>query len=273
MEVERIEDNLFVLRGGGGNSAAFITADGVVLVDTKLTGWGQPLLDAIGELTSNPITTIINTHAHFDHVDGSVDFPPTVEFVAHENTQRLMRENNPVRGIQDEPRPSPFSGDDGVGIPERTFTDTLTLGSDADTVELHYFGRAHTGGDTWVEFPSLRTVHAGDAFPNTMVPIMDSNNGGSGVDYPVTLRSASEGLTDIDRVITGHGPVMTPDDLSAYADFVAGFVSAAQAAKAAGTSAADFVAGWEPSGDYADYTKGPAERLTVYVQDIYDATE
>ena len=272
VEVERLEDNLFVLRGGGGNSAAFITSDGVVLVDTKLAGWGQPLIDAIGELTSNPITTIINTHAHFDHVDGSVEFPATVDFVAHENTQRLMRENNPVRGLGSEPRPSPFDGDDANGIPEQTFTDTLTLGSDDDRVELHYFGRAHTGGDAWVEFPSLRTVHAGDAFPNKMVPIVDSNNGGSGVDYPETLRNASAGLTEIDRVITGHGPVMTPTDLSDYAEFVAGFVSDAQAAKAAGTSAADFIAGWEPSGSFADYTKGPAERLTVYAQDIYDAT-
>ena len=211
VEVERLEDNLFVFRGGGGNSAAFITSDGVVLVDTKLAGWGQPLIDAIGELTSNPITTIISTHAHFDHVDGSVEFPATVDFVAHENTQRLIRENNPVRGLGSEPRPSPFDGDDANGIPEQTFTDALTLGSDDDRVELHYFGRAHTGGDAWVEFPSLRTVHAGDAFPNKMVPIMDSNNGGSGVDYPETLRNASAGLTEIDRVITGHGPVMTPD--------------------------------------------------------------
>ena len=234
VEVERLEDNLFVLRGGGGNSAAFITSDGVVLVDTKLAGWGQPLIDAVGELTSNPITTIINTHAHFDHVDGNVEFPATVEFVAHENTQRLMRENNAVRGLGTEPRSSPFDGDDANGIPEQTFTDTLTLGSDADRVELHYFGRAHTSGDTWVEFPSLRTVHAGDAFPNKMVPIMDSNNGGSGVDYPETLRNASAGLTEIDQVITGHGPVMTPADLSDYAEFVAGFVSDAQAAESGG---------------------------------------
>ncbi|MDP6582209.1 MAG: MBL fold metallo-hydrolase, partial [Vicinamibacterales bacterium] len=99
VEVEQLEDNLFVLRGGGGNSAAFVTGNGVVLVDTKLAGWGQPLIDKIGELTSNPITTIINTHAHFDHVDGNVEFPASVEFVAHENTQRLMRENNAVRGL------------------------------------------------------------------------------------------------------------------------------------------------------------------------------
>ena len=129
VEVEQLEDNLYVLRGGGGNSAAFVTSNGVVLVDTKLTGWGQPLIDKIGELTSNPITTIINTHAHFDHVDGNVEFPASVEFVAHENTQRLMRENNDVRGFGTPARPSPFEGNNANGLPERTFTDTLTLGS------------------------------------------------------------------------------------------------------------------------------------------------
>jgi cyclase len=210
LEVDRLEDNLYVLRGGGGNSAVFITSDGVVLVDTKLAGWGQPLIDKIGELTSKPITTIINTHAHFDHVDGNVEFPASVEFVAHQNTQRLMRENNDVRGFGTPARPSPFEGNNANGLPERTFTDTLTLGSGSDRVELHYFGRAHTGGDAWVVFPSLRVMHAGDAFPGKMVPIMDSNNGGSGVDYPDTLRKASRGISNVDRIITGHGPVMTP---------------------------------------------------------------
>ena len=268
VEVERLEDNLFVLRGGGGNSAVFVTSDGVVLVDTKLTGWGQPLIDKIRELTPNPVTTIINTHAHFDHVDGNVEFPATVEFVAHEDTQRLMRENNPVRGLGRPARPSPFEGRNGLGMPERTFTEALTLGTGSDRVELHYFGRAHTGGDTWVVFPSLRVMHAGDAFPGKMVPIMDSNNGGSGIDYPETLRNASQGIGNIDRIITGHSTVMTPADLSEYADFVAGFVSDVRAAKGRGVSPTDFVENWEVPGRFSGYNKGPAERLEVYVQDI-----
>ncbi len=271
VEVERLEDNLFVLRGGGGNSAAFVTTDGVVLVDTKLAGWGQPLIDAIGQLTSNPVTTIINTHAHFDHVDGSVEFPASVEFVAHENTQRLMRENNPVRGLGRPARPSPFQGDNGVGIPERVFSDTMTLGSGADRVELHYFGRAHTGGDAWVVFPALRVMHAGDAFPGKMVPIMDANNGGSGVDFPDTVRKASQGVTNIDRIITGHSTVMTPADLSEFADFVGAFRDDVRQAKASGTAAAAFVSSWEVPSRFAGYNKGPAERMTVYVQDMYDA--
>ncbi len=270
VETERLEDNLYVLRGGGGNSAAFITSDGVVLVDTKLAGWGQPLIDKIGELTSNPITMIINTHTHFDHVSGNIEFPASVEFVAHENTLRLMRENNPVRGLGGE-RAHLFDQNNAPGLPERTFSDTLTLGSGADRVELHYFGRAHTGGDAWVVFPALRVMHAGDAFPAKMVPIMDSNNGGSGVDYPDTLRKASEGITNVDRIITGHGPVMTPADLSEYADFVGAFLADVRAAKAGGTSAADFVSGWQVPNRFSGYNKGPEERLQAYVQDIYDA--
>jgi len=270
VEVYRLEDNLFVLRGGGGNSAAFVTSDGVVLVDTKLSGWGQPLIDKIGELTSNPITTIINTHTHFDHVSGNVEFPASVEFVAHENTLRLMRENNSVRGLGGD-RPHLFAQNNAPGLPERTFSDTMTLGSGADRVELHYFGRAHTGGDAWVVFPSLRVMHAGDAFPGKMVPIMDSNNGGSGVDYPETLRKAFQGTRNVDRIITGHSTVMAPADLSEFADFVAAFLSDVRAAKAAGMSAADFVSGWQVPDRFSGYNKGPEERLQAYVQDIYDS--
>ena len=272
IEVEQLEDNLFVLRGGGGNSAAFVTSGGVVLVDSKLVGWGQPLIDKVGELTPDPIVTIINTHAHFDHVDGNVEFPASVEFVAHENTLRLMRENNAVRGLGRPARPSPFEGSDGNGLPETTFNDRLALGRGDDRVELHYFGRAHTGGDAWVVFPALGVMHSGDAFPGKNVPIMDSNNGGSGVDYPDTLRKASEGITGVERIITGHSSVMTPADLAEYAEFVGAFVSDAQAAKAAGTSVADFVAGWEVPARFSGYNKGPAERLTPYVEDIYAAT-
>ena len=270
VEVDRLEDNLFILRGGGGNSAAFVTSNGVVLVDTKLAGWGQPLIDTIAELTSHPITTIINTHTHFDHVSGNVEFPASVEFVAHENTQRLMRENNPVRGLGGD-RPHLFDQNNAPGLPEQTFSDTLTLGSGADRVELHYFGRAHTGGDAWVVFPSLRVMHAGDAFPGKMVPIMDSNNGGSGVDYPDTLRKASQGISNVDRIITGHSTVMTPADLSEYADFVGAFLSDVRAAKTRGASVADFVSGWQVPSRFSGYNKGPEERLQAYVQDIYDA--
>ena len=267
VEVEQLEDNLFVLRGGGGNSAAFVTSDGVVLVDTKLAGWGQPLLDKIGDLTSNPVTTIINTHSHFDHVSGNPEFPGTVDIVAHENAQPFMEDMQPVSGLSF-PVNNVFDASDGQGLPTRTFADRISLGSGPDQVDLYYFGRGHTGGDTWVVFPALRTMHAGDMFPGKQVPIMDANNGGSGVDFPQTLNKSYQTITEIDTIITGHSTQMTRDDLREYAEFAGDLVDAAREAKAAGRSAEDFANSWEIPATYSGYGKGPA--LGAYVQVIYD---
>ena len=269
VEVEQLEDNLFVLRGGGGNSAAFVTSDGVVLVDTKVPGWGQPLIDKIAELTPNPVTTIINTHTHFDHVSGNVEFPATVDIVAHENTQRLMREWNEISGfgIAGE---DVFAANNGQGIATRTFADRMTLGSGADQVDLYYFGRGHTGGDAWVVFPSLRTMHAGDMFPGKQVPVMDANNGGSGIDFSDTLIASHMTVTDIDTIITGHSTQMTRDDLREYAGFVGDFVTVVREAKEAGRSVNDVANTWEIPSRYAGYATPPPDQLKLWVQVIYD---
>lgn len=245
LQVDKIKDNLFVLRGGGGNTAVFITGTGVVLVDTKLVGWGQPIIEKLKELTDKPVTTIINTHTHFDHVGGNPDFPPTVEVVAHENTAALMKEMRPVTGGP--PQPDVFKGGSGPGLPERTFKDRLTLGKGNERIELRYFGRAHTGGDAWIIFPALRAMHTGDAFGTKVVPIIDSNNGGSGVEYPKTLAKAAA-LTNIDTLITGHAATtLTPADLKTYAEFIGEFVQTVQAAKKAGKTIDDVVNTWKIS--------------------------
>src|SRR5437667_9806275 len=92
VDVDKLRDNLYVLRGGGGNTAIFIAANGVVVVDTKNPGWGQPILEKIKTLTDKPVTTIINTHTHGDHVSGNVEFPATVAVIVHANTNANMTE-------------------------------------------------------------------------------------------------------------------------------------------------------------------------------------
>ncbi len=269
VEVERLQENLYVLRGGGGNSSAFITSDGVVLIDTKVAGWGQPLIDRIAELTDNPVTTIINTHAHFDHVSGNVEFPASIDVVAQTTTARLMDEWNRVTGI---PRdfPDVFETSGGQGLPTQTFDDRLTLGSGDDQVDLYYFGRGHTGGDTWVVLPALRVMHAGDMFPGKQVPIMDASNGGSGVDYAQTLQNAYDAVTDIDQIITGHSTQMTRDDLGQMAQFVEAFVSAIRASKEAGQSVQQAAEAWSVPSEFEGFNSPPAERLEAYVQVIFD---
>ena len=257
IQIEKLRDKLYLLRGGGrtvqlggvslpsaGTTAAFVTTGGVVLVDAKLPGWGKPIMDKLGDITDKPLTTVINTHAHFDHVGGNVEFPESVEVVAHENTAELMRDMRPVTGgpVQ----PDIFKQSRGRGLPTRTFKDRMVLGSGEERIELYYFGRAHTGGDAWVVFPALRVLHAGDVFAHKAVPPLDANNGASGVEYPQTIAKALAALRDIDTVITGHYPTtLTMADLETYGGFVREFVQAVQAAKRNGRTIEEFVSTWK----------------------------
>jgi len=251
--VEKVRDNLYVLRGGfGGNTAAFITASGIVLVDTKLPGWGRPLLDTLNRLTPKPVTTVINTHWHFDHVSGNVEMPANVEFVTHENTKTAMEQQNPVYQ-------NFFKQRNGHGMPTRTFRDTMTLGSGSDRIELRYFGRAHTGGDAFVIFPALRIAHAGDVVPNKGLPNIDTDNGGSGIAYADTIDRAAKGLADMTAIITGHGDAQTTAaDLREYGAFIREFTTAVRAARKAGKTVDQFVKEWKTPAKYKGYAAADA---------------
>src|SRR6516162_2908281 len=126
--VEKLKDNLFVLRGNtntaGGNTAVFVTTNGVVVVDAKNPGWGQPILDKIKGLTDKPVTTLINTHTHGDHVSGNVEFPATVEVIAQDNTKTNMEKMDI------------FKQNNGKNLPKRTFKDKMTIGKGADQIDL-----------------------------------------------------------------------------------------------------------------------------------------
>jgi cyclase len=269
VEVEKIKDNLFVLKGGGGNTAVLVGAGGVVVVDTKNPGWGQPILDKIKELTPKPVTTIINTHTHGDHVSGNVDFPATVEVVTQENTKANMAKMATPTGIAPESTPNVFQKSGGRGLPTKTFQDKLTLGKDADRVDLYYFGRGHTNGDAFVVFPALRVMHAGDIFARKGTPFLDASNGGSGVAIGDTLSKAASGIKGVDSIITGHSTLMTWADLEEYARFNQDFLEWVRAQMKAGKTAEAAGAEFKLPEKYAGYAIS-AERVKANVVVIYD---
>ncbi len=273
VEVEKLKDNLFLLKGGGGNTAVFVQSAGITVVDTKNPGWGAPILEKIKELSPKPITTIINTHTHGDHVSGNVEFPATVDVVVQENTAANMKKMAGAYGLTPPgaaPAPSIFDQNGGKGMPKRTFKDRMTLGKGADQIDLYYFGRGHTNGDAWVLFPALRVVHAGDIFSGKNLPLLDSNNGGSGVEIGDTLAKAHSGLSkSADVIITGHSTQMTMADLQEYAQFNREFLAAAQAAKKAGKSPEDAAKGWTQPAKYAGYAAPQPARLLANMQVIY----
>ena len=243
VQIEKVKDNLWVLRGGGGNTAVFATANGVTVVDAKNPGWGKPILDAIKTLTNKPVTTLINTHTHGDHVSGNVDFPATVDVVVQENTKTNM-EKMPI-----------FKDSNGAGLPKRTFKDRLTLGRGADEIDLYYFGPGHTNGDAFVVFPALRVMHAGDIFAGKSVPLIDDANGGSMRYIGDTLMKAHDTIKNVDTIINGHTPAQTTwADLKQYAEFNKELVTWMQAELKAGQTPEQIAAAWKLPEKYAGYS-------------------
>ena len=230
-KIEKVKDNLYIITGSGvedtsafsgGNTAVFITDAGVTVVDTKLAGWGQTILDRIKTVTSKPVTRIINTHTHGDHTGSNEFFGTTVESVVQENTKANMAK-------MDE-----FKADKARFLPTRTYKDKLTLGTGKDQIDLYYFGPGHTNGDSFVVFTALRTMHVGDMFAWKALPYIDAANGGSVVVHPQTLAKVIANVKTVDTIINGHIPVGTWNDLKEYADFNSEFVTWAKAELAAG---------------------------------------
>jgi cyclase len=271
VEVEKLKENLYVLKGGGGNTAVFITTNGVVVVDAKNPGWGQPILEKIKTLTNKPVTTLINTHTHGDHVSGNVEFPATVDIIVQENTKTNMGKMIPNSTAADQkvPEKTIFQENNGRGLPKRTFKDKMKLFKGADEVDLYYFGRGHTNGDAWVVFPALRIVHAGDIFSGKNLPLLDANNGGSAALIADSLQKGYDTLKNVETIITGHSTQMTMADLKEYIAFNREFLNDVRTAKNGGKSIDDIAAAWKMPEKYKGYAAADANRLKNNVKLAY----
>ena len=259
-EIARVKGNLYVITGGGGNTAAFVTDGGVVVVDTKNPRWGGAILDKIRTVTDKPVTMIINTHTHGDHVGSNIDFSLPIEFVAHANTKTNME------------KMAPFQSATGRRyLPSRTYEDRLSLLDGDDQIDLYYFGRGHTSGDSVVVFRALGVAHTGDLFAWKGVPYIDVNNGGSGVAYPKTVLAAVDGIRGVDTVIPGHSPVMTWADFREFGEFNRDFLAAVERGRAEGKSAAEAAASLNLPARYADYamSRGNLTSAEMNAEKIY----
>ena len=279
MDTLNVRDVLYHLGGGGGNGLALIDEinGGVILIDSKLPGWGQAVEEVLAQVTDLPVTTIINSHHHLGHAGSNGEFEGVKQIIAHESTRESMLRAGiyPV---------------ESTGLPTSTFTDRFTLLNDLDRIELYHFGRAHTDGDIVVVFPEKGVAYLGDLFPDKAVPSVDSEYGGSARDFPVTLAQIVSGIDGVTRVITGHGPFpttyagrgrrdrgadrawsgfMTWADLAEYADFVREFVAETEEAYGNGQTVGEAVEGLTIGDRYAEYDLTAAEAMiTVLFREL-----
>ncbi|NOT44432.1 MAG: MBL fold metallo-hydrolase [Acidobacteria bacterium] len=203
LDVVKVQDDLFVIHNAvvPGNVTVLVTNEGVLLVDDKFAVDYDNIVAEVRKLTPQPIKFVISTHHHGDHTGGNAKMQEAgAQVITSEQTRKYMVDGNLP------------------GMPMTTFDRRGFVHLGGKSVELYQFGRAHTGGDTFVYFPAHRVLSTGDAFTfgDETPQLVDYAGGGSAKDWPYTLDGALQ--LDFDTVVPGHGLVTTKAELRKFRD-------------------------------------------------------
>jgi glyoxylase-like metal-dependent hydrolase (beta-lactamase superfamily II) len=215
-EIEKINEQFYMLVGGGGNVGVFISDHDVVLIDNKYEIIEDILMTSLKKITDKPIKFIINTHFHHDHSDGNRAFGKQgIPIISHQNAKKRMMEDKELYGgiysfIKNFVQPKY----DENSLPVFTYESKMTISQGNEEIELYNFGKAHTDGDSVVVFKNNNIIHTGDAFVRYGYPYVDLNNGGSIkglIDFLGTLELLCDENTII---IPGHGNLSKKEDVT-----------------------------------------------------------
>ena len=212
-ELLKIKENYYVIMpyGIAGNIGVYIGKENVILIDDQWSILSTRIKEILKTITDKPIKYIINTHFHFDHVDGNKSFgKENIPIISHKNVrERLSKDQVLSSFVLQKAYPAD-------GLPTITFNDSMQLFEDKEVFELIHFKNAHTDGDVIIHFKEADIYHTGDIFVTYGLPFIDENNGGDiygmigAIDY---LLSVSDSET---KFIPGHGPVCSIKELSGY---------------------------------------------------------
>jgi glyoxylase-like metal-dependent hydrolase (beta-lactamase superfamily II) len=213
----KLADNLYVLEGAGGNVAVFVWDDGVLLVDDKLAPASPKVKAAVAAITPRPIRFVVNSHWHRDHSGGNEALASDGSVVvAHENVRRRMSVDGFIAVFDRKVPASPPKA-----LPVVTFTRDVTFHLGGEEISVVHVEPAHTDGDSFVRFRNANVLHMGDCYLNGSFPVIDFSNGGV---FTGIIAGADAALGMLDprtRIIPGHGPVATGQDLRQWRDMLA----------------------------------------------------
>jgi cyclase len=225
LEVERLSDDLFVLRGLGGNTAVLRTDAGAVVVDSMtLQMQGELIREKARELTGMDTTLLINTHYHLDHTHGNVAFEPGTRVLSTERTLSHLHALDAEF----------WEGDAARLLPTETFTDRMTLVVGGKTIELIHPGAGHTDGDLVVLFTDEGVLHTGDLMWNQYYPNIDLEAGGSVQEWVASLETLLR--MDFTRVIPGHGDTTDRNGMRQFLALIAQLAEIARTAAEQGNN-------------------------------------
>jgi cyclase len=224
-KIHLVARNVYMLESGkakpfyGSNIAVLIGDDGVLLVDAQGQPDAQSVIAAIKSVSDKPIRYLVNTHCHGDHTGGNAGLQRAgATIVAPENVRRRMEEGKCDRK---------------TALPTLAFGSTLTLYFDDETVRIIKLPTGHTDGDSIVYFEKANVVATGDAFTSNGLPEYSKYAGGNQLGTNSELHEIITLLPKDVKVIPGHGPQASMDEVRADSKALDGIrdVIAAQVAK------------------------------------------
>src|SRR5688572_25956656 len=221
-KIRMLKPNLYMITGGGANTLARLTPDGVIVVDTKNPGAENynRVIEEIKSVSTLPVKFVLNTHHHPDHVGNNqafIDAGATV--VALDALKTRMASDPRTKDIP--------------GLPTQTFAKDYVLKLGGAEVHAHSFGRGHTGDDTMVYFPDAKVVMVSDQITNA-TPIVDFANGGSAVEWTQILDGVLK--LDFEMAIPGRGEAKSRAEVEAFRAQFASLLSRASDAIKAGAT-------------------------------------
>ena len=216
-EIVKINDTFFMIKpigGVAGNIGVFISDKGLVLVDDQWEIIEDLILETIKSISKKEVSFIINTHFHYDHVDGNKAFGKKgIPIVSHENVRKRLKRKTKLYGHPQHNYNMVQDKYPDYALPSTVYNSTMKIYIDDEEIQLSNFGSGHTDGDTIVFFKKNNVIHAGDSFVTYGYPFVDLNDGGSFKGFINILSqiiAISNGQT---KIIPGHGPVCDINDV------------------------------------------------------------
>lgn len=215
IETIELEPDLFMLVGYGGNIGLSVGEDGAFMIDDQYAPLTERILAAVREVSSGPVRWVLNTHWHGDHTGGNENLGKAgAMIVAHENVYRRMNPDEFTELVGRSAQAPP------AALPVVAFDHSIRFHWNGRHVEVVHIPAAHTDGDALVHFPRANVFHMGDTFFNGRYPFVDVDSGGD-IDGVVAAANFVLERSDADtRIIPGHGPLASPEDLRAYRDML-----------------------------------------------------
>lgn len=233
----KITDNIFMLKGSGGNIGVMIGKDGTLMIDDQFAPLANKINGAIKTLDPGEIRFLINTHVHGDHSGSNGNFKRMgVTIVAQDNVRDRMSKSQTNRQDQTVP---PREKD---AWPIITFADKLNIHLNDEDIELIHFDPAHTDGDVAVHFKNANVYHLGDMYVTYGYPFIDTSNGGGINGFITSLDKVLAMMDDNAKVIPGHGELATKADVKKFRDRLTDIRDQVAAAQKKGTKNEDIPA-------------------------------